>query len=127
MKKCDYCGKEISYMEQYCDENCHRNALKYYELHEKFSKLFSFINIVCIFGIPVGLFILSFAPDVGFSLLSFSVAIEGLIIVLLPFPVENMITSMKIKKAINVTRLIGAAFLILGIALIIIDFLYFLK
>ena len=127
MKKCDYCGKEISYMEQYCDESCHRKALKYYELHEKFSKLFSFINIVCIFGIPVGLFILSFAPDVGFSILAFSVAIEGLIILLLPFPVENMITSMKIKKAMNVTRIIGAAFMVLGIVLIIIDFLYFLK
>ncbi len=126
MKRCDYCGKEISYMEQYCDEHCHRNALKYYELHEKFAKIFSFVNIVCIFGIPIGLFILSFAGDIGFTLLSFSVAIEGLIIVLLPFPVENMISSMKIKKAVNVTRIIGAALLVTGIILIVIDFIYFL-
>ena len=31
MKKCDYCAKEISYFEQYCDENCQANANKYYE------------------------------------------------------------------------------------------------
>ena len=29
MKKCDYCAKEISYFEQYCDENCQANANKY--------------------------------------------------------------------------------------------------
>lgn len=124
MKKCDYCGKEISYMEQYCDENCHRNAIKYYELQEKFSKLFSIINIICIFGIPVGLFMFSFMPKAGFTLLSFSVLIEGLTIILLPFPVENMISSMKIKKAVNVTRIFGAALFIIGIVLVIINFIY---
>lgn len=126
MKKCDYCGKEISYMEQYCDENCQRNALKYYDLQEKYAKLFSFINIICVFGIPIGIFISTFAASIGFTLLSFSVAVEGLIIVILPFPVENMITSMKIKKAMNVTRLIGAGFLILGIILIILDFIFYI-
>lgn len=126
MKKCDYCGKEISYMEQYCDESCHRNALNYYEKQEKYSKLFSFINIVCIFGIPIGLFIFSFRSSIGFTILSFSLAIEGLTILLLPFPVENMITSMKIKKAINVTRIIGAAILLLGTVLVVLDFIYFI-
>lgn len=126
MKKCDYCGKEISYMEQYCDENCHRKALDFYQLQEKFSKLFSLVNIICVFGIPIGIFISTFAGAIGFTLLSFSVAVEGLIILILPFPVENMITSMKIKKAVNVTRLIGAGFLILGIVLIILDFIFYL-
>lgn len=127
MKKCDYCGKEISYMEQYCDESCQRNALKYYDLQGKFSKLFSFINIICIFGIPVGLFLFSFLPDVGFTLLAFSTAIEGLTVIFLPFPVENMISSLKIKKAMNVTRIIGAVILVIGIILIICDFVFILK
>lgn len=126
MKKCDYCGKEISYMEQYCTEECHKNALKYYELHEKFSKIFSFINIVCIFGIPIGLFLFSFANDIGFTVLAFSTAIEGLTILLLPFPVENMISSMKIKKAVNITRIFGAVIFALGIFLIIMDFIFFI-
>ncbi len=127
MKKCDYCGKEISYMEQYCDENCHRKALKYYDLQGKFSKLFSFINIICIFGIPIGLFLFSFASDIGWTLLSASLVLEGLIIVILPFPVENMVTSLKIKKAMNVTRIIGAVILLLGIIAFVADFMFFLK
>lgn len=127
MKKCDYCGKEISYMEQYCDENCTRQALKYYHLHEKFAKLFSFINIVCIFGIPIGLFMFSFARDIGFTILALSLLIEGLTVMILPFPVENMITSMKIKKAMKVTRIIGAVIFALGVAAFILDFLFFLK
>ncbi|MCH5303713.1 MAG: hypothetical protein J1E41_02520 [Ruminococcus sp.] len=127
MKKCDYCGKEISYMEQYCDEDCHRNALKYYELQEKYSKVFSIINIICVFAIPVGLFIFSFRSDIGFTMMSFALAILGLTIMLLPFPVENMISSMKIKKAMKVTRIIGAVLLLLGIILIAVDFIIFLK
>ena len=114
-------------MEQYCDENCHRKALKYYELQEKYAKLFSFVNIVCIFGIPIGLFIFSFASDVGGTIFSFSLIFEGLIIILFPFPVENMITSMKIKKAMNVTRIIGLILLILGITAFIANILFFAK
>lgn len=127
MKKCDYCGKEISYMEQYCDESCQKNALKYYEMQEKYTKIFSIINSVCVFAIPVGLFIFSFRNDVGFSLMSFALAILGITVMILPFPVENMISSMKIKKAIKITRIIGAVLLLLGIVLIVIDFLIFLN
>ena len=126
MKKCDYCGKEISYMEQYCDENCQRGALKYYELQEKFSKLFSFINIVCIFGIPIGLFTFSFAAGIGFTILSFSLLLEGITVFIFPFPVENMIHSMKIKKAMNVTRIIGAVIFILGVIAFILDLIFFI-
>ena len=47
LKKCDYCAKEISYFEQYCSEECHGNANKYYETTEKYGKLFSIINMIC--------------------------------------------------------------------------------
>ena len=50
MKKCDYCAKEISYFEQYCSEECHGNANKYYETTEKYGKLFSIINMICVFA-----------------------------------------------------------------------------
>ena len=99
MKKCDYCAKEISYYDQYCDENCEKKALDFYSLRDKYTKVFSILNIIGVFGIPVGLF--------------------------LPFPVENMISSMKIKKAVFVTRMIGAGLFALGVILFIIRIIFF--
>lgn len=31
MKKCEFCGKQISYFDQYCDDECHIKANKFYE------------------------------------------------------------------------------------------------
>ena len=126
MKKCEYCAKEITYFEQYCCDECQRKAIKFYDLREKYTKLFSFINCVCIFGIPVGIFLLSFTMTVGFTLMAFSTLILGITVLLLPFPVENMISSMKIKKAVNVTKLIGLIILIIGVVLVALDFIFFL-
>ena len=61
MKKCEFCGKQISYFDQYCDDECHIKANKFYEKGERFGKLFAVINMICVFGIPIGLFMLSFA------------------------------------------------------------------
>lgn len=121
MKKCDYCAKEISYFDQYCCDDCQRKAIEFYDLQEKFTKIFSVVNGICVFAIPVGLFILSFAFTVGFTMIALATLILGVTIMLLPFPVENMITSMKIKKAVRVTRIIGLALSIIGIALVIAD------
>ncbi len=49
MKKCEYCAKEISYHQQYCDDDCHRRANQYYENCDRFSKLFMGVNVVCAF------------------------------------------------------------------------------
>lgn len=65
MKKCDYCAKEISYFEQYCSEECHSNANKYYETTEKYGKLFSIINMICFFGITIGIFLFAFLRTAG--------------------------------------------------------------
>lgn len=55
MKKCEFCGKQISYFDQYCDDECHIKANKFYEKGERFGKLFAVINMICVFGIPIGL------------------------------------------------------------------------
>lgn len=125
MKKCDYCAKEISYYDQYCDEECERKALNFYSLREKYTKVFSIFNIIGVFGIPVGLFLSAIDAAIGFSITAFSLMLAGITIVLLPFPVENMISSMKIKKAVLVTRIIGAGFLTLGAALFIVRIIFF--
>lgn len=125
MKKCDYCAKEISYFDQYCDEECEKKALDFYSLRERYTKVFSVLNIIGVFGIPVGLFLSAIDALIGFSLTSFSFALVGLTIVFLPFPVENMISSMKIKKAVFATRLIGAGFILIGIVIFILRIILF--
>jgi len=119
MKKCDYCAKEISYHQQYCDEECEKKALDFYSLREKYTKTFSVLNIICLFGIPVGLFISAFRTALGISIVSYSFMLLGITIIILPFPVENMITSMKIKKAMSVTRIVGGVLLLIGIGSLI--------
>ena len=126
MKKCEYCAKEISYFDQYCSEECQRKAVRFYDLREKYTKIFSIINAVCVFAIPVGIFILSFSMDTGFTMISFATLILGITVTLLPFPVENMISSMKIKKAVNVTKIIGLILVLIGIILVVLDIIFFI-
>lgn len=125
MKKCDYCAKEISYYDQYCDEECEKKALDFYSLREKYTKVFSILNIIGVFGIPVGLFLSAIDAAIGFSLTAFSLMLVGTTVIFLPFPVENMISSMKIKKAVFVTRMIGVGFFILGAVLMIVRIILF--
>lgn len=119
LKKCDYCAKEITYFEQYCDEECHANANKYYERIEKFGTVFSAINTICVFGIPVGMFLFSFLDTIGMILSFSSCVILGIMLLLLPFPTENMISKHKIKKAVRITRYIGIAVIALGFAILL--------
>ena len=109
MKKCEFCGKQISYFDQYCDDECHIKANKFYEKGERFGKLFAVINMICVFGIPIGLFMLSFAREVGLTVALASCVILGIMLIILPFPTENMISKLKIRKAVKITRMIGGA------------------
>ena len=127
MKKCDYCAKEISYYDQYCDEECEKKALGFYSLRERFTKVFSVLNIIGVFGIPVGLFLSAIDATIGFSITAFSLIVVGVTVFLLPFPVENMISSLKIKKAVFITRMIGLGFIALGIILFIIRIIFLKK
>ncbi len=113
MKKCDYCAKEISYFEQYCDEDCHRRAIAYYDMCERFGKVFSIINGICVFGIPIGLFISTFyKPAIYLSVAS--CVILGIMLLLLPFPTEGMISKHKIMGAMKRTRIVGLMVIALG-------------
>ena len=44
MKKCEFCGKEISYFDMYCQDECQENANKFYDLRDKYGKLFAFLD-----------------------------------------------------------------------------------
>ena len=118
MKKCDYCAKEISYFDQYCSEDCQENTNRYYETLDKFGKLFSVVNVICIFGIPIGLFLFSFSKTVGAAIASICCMILGILLLLLPFPTESMIRKFKLKKARNLTRIVGLAVIAMGFVII---------
>lgn len=123
MKKCEFCGKQISYFDQYCDDECHMKANKFYEKSERFSKVFSIINGICVFGIPVGLFLISFSRSVGLTVALTSCIILGIMLIILPFPTENMISKFKIQKAVKITRIIGCAVIFLGLLIIPLSFI----
>lgn len=117
MKKCEYCGKEISYFEQYCDDDCHYQANKFYEMNEKYGKLFALINGVCVFGIPIGIFIFSFSGTIGITVAVASCFILGILMILLPFPTDGMISKHKIKEAVKRTRIFGLVIIGFGVVL----------
>ena len=125
MKKCEYCAKEISYHQQYCDDDCHRRANQYYENCDRFSKLFMGVNVVCVFGIPVGLFFAAFNPPVGVTVATLSCFVLGAMLILLPFPTEGMIKKHKLKKAIKISRIFGGA--VIGMGILIIGLLFVLE
>ena len=115
MKQCEYCGKEISYHEIYCAEDCQIKANRFYERCEKFSIPFTAVNTVCVFGIPIGLFLMSFLKVLGTVVASGSCIVLGLMLIIFPFPTEGMIKKFKIKKAIKIVRILGIAVIVLGL------------
>ena len=125
MKKCDYCAKEITYFEQYCSDECQRRANKYYETSEKYGKLFSVINVICVFGIPVGLFLFPFSKSVGTVLASVCCVVLGIMLLFLPFATEGMISKLKLQKSMKITRIIGASVIALGFLIIGFYFFFF--
>lgn len=117
MKKCEYCAKEISYFDQFCCEDCQESYNRYQETVERFGKLFSVVNVICIFGVPIGIFLFSFSKVVGASIASICCMILGILLILLPFPTDGMIKKFKLRKARNLTRLIGLAVIAFGFSI----------
>ena len=121
MKKCDYCGKQISYSEQYCSGECESNALKYYRLESKHKGIFGAINIICIVSIVFACFAgLIVSPKIGGAAVSACLAVLGITVIALPMATLNLIKKLKIKKAVLITRIFGAFLVALGILVLVI-------
>ena len=118
MKQCEYCGKAISYHEQYCSDECQIAANQYYSRTEKFSKPFMVVNTVCVFGIPVGIFLMSVQRLVGASVAAASCVLLGIMLLFFPCATDGMIRKVKITKATRVTRIIGICTIVLGFAIV---------
>lgn len=124
MKKCEYCGKEISYFDMYCSDECQRNANDYYERVNKFEKLFGIVNMICIFGIPVGIVVSAFNNLLGTAISAVCCFILGLLILIIPIPVDSMISKFKIQKSQKIIRICGIGIIVFGMLLIALNLLF---
>lgn len=124
MKKCEYCGKEISYHQQYCDEKCENNAISFYEKRDNFTKIFAVLNGIFVMCIGIGIFVFSFSHMTGSIMVTTALLVLGIVYLCLPFPAEIMIHKYKLKKAVFITRIIGLSVLLLGILALILSFIF---
>lgn len=124
MKKCDYCGKEITYFEQYCSDECHSKANKFYETEEKYTKLFSVLCAICVLGVGIGIFMFAFLKILGTVIVVSASFILAILLFFLPFPTENMISKFKIEKSVKYVRIISYIVFGFGIAFLIFSFIF---
>ena len=124
MKRCDYCGKEISYFDQYCNEECHAKANKFYEKRERFTNVFSILCAVSVMAVALGLIIFSFLHDFGTIMVVGSCTVLAVLLYLLPFPTDDMISKHKIQKAVKITRIVSYIVFGIGIVFLIFSFIF---
>lgn len=115
MKKCEYCGKEISYFEMYCQDECQENACKFYDLRDKFGKMFAFFDAIFVFMIPIGVFIGSLIGTMGDLMIIIGFIGLGIMLLLLPFATESMIRKHQIKKAKFMCRIFALVLIVIGL------------
>ena len=122
MKKCEYCGKEISYHEMYCGDECQNSANKFYDLRDKYQKPYAVINGIFVISIGICIFLYSFMRDVGAIGGASSLLILGIMYFFLPFPPDVMIHKYQLKKSIKITKILAAIIFSLGVLVLIFYF-----
>lgn len=115
MKKCEYCGKEISYFDMYCGDECQKKACKFYDLRDKYGKIFTFFDAIFVFMIPIGVFIGSVIGGFADAMIVIGFIGLGIMLNILPFPTESMIKKHKIHKSMNMCRIFGLILIVIGI------------
>ena len=119
MKRCDYCAKEISYHEMFCCEECEDSCYAFYDKREKFQKFFSVINGIFVLAIGVCIFLYAFLGNIAVIGIGASLTILGTMYMFLPYPPDVFIEKLKLKKSIQITRIIAGILLVLGVAALI--------
>ena len=115
MKKCEYCGKEISYHEIYCSDECQRMANRHYDRTSKFLRLFYSFSMVGLIGLTIGLFLMSFARFMGGGLAIGCCLLLAALLFVLPMPTQGMIRKRGIKKAEFISRMVGFGFIAIAL------------
>lgn len=115
LKKCEYCAKEITYHQMYCNDKCQTSANNYYDMRDKIQSIMSIINGVGVMSIGIGIFVFSFLRSVGAYMVAIPLVILGILYLLFPVPADVMIGKYKIEKSVKMTRIIAIALLVLGV------------
>ncbi|MCH5202226.1 MAG: hypothetical protein J1F17_03365 [Oscillospiraceae bacterium] len=115
MKKCEYCGKEISYYDMYCSDECQNKTNKFYDLRDNYGKLFTFLDTIFVFLIPIGVFLGTLVGGLGDGMIVTGFVGLGFMLLFLPFPTESMIKKHKIMKAKKMCRIFGLVLIAIGI------------
>ncbi len=125
MKRCDYCGKEVSLNDFYCSTECEKKAVKHYESVNQNSKKFSIINVLSFFGIAGSLIWTMFQANVGLYILSGVLLVVAGLFYKYPFPTGNMTEKYKIEKSINIIKKIAIGIFVLAIIVTIVNTIVF--
>ncbi|MDP4119946.1 MAG: hypothetical protein Q8876_02685 [Bacillota bacterium] len=115
MKQCEYCAKEISYHEQYCNEECKDNALDFFDKIESKNIIFSVFQIAGIILMIIGFITGVFQAFWGTLISGCAAILLGIVFYILPFGTLEMIKKFKIKKMIKITKLIALGFILFGL------------
>lgn len=115
MKQCEYCAKEISYHEMYCSDECQKNTNDFYDLRDKYSKVFSILNGIFVLSIGIGIFAYSFLPTFGAFLVAISLLVLAVLYFFCPFPPDVMIHKYKLKKSVKFCKIVSIVLLVLGV------------
>ncbi len=115
MKKCEYCSKEISYFDMYCSDECQESACKFYDLRDKFGKVFTFLDAIFVFMIPIGVFLGTMIGGFADAMIVIGFVGLGVMLNILPFPTESMIKKHQIKKSMKLCRIFGILLIAIGI------------
>ena len=103
----------------YCGDECQNSANKFYDLREKYQKIFAVLNGIFVIALGICLFLYSFARDIGALGGVAALLILGITYFFLPFPPDVMIQKYKLQKSIKITRIIAGVLFGLGILVLI--------
>lgn len=90
-------------------------AGKFYDLRDKYGKLFTVFNTIFVFMIPIGVFIGSVIGGFADALIVIGFVGLGIMLNLLPFPTESMIKKHKIQKSMKICRIFGLILVVIGL------------
>ncbi len=119
MKQCPYCGKEISYHEMFCSDECEQKNRQFYEMRDRYSKLFAVINGIFVMMIGISIFAYSFLPEYGAYGVAGSLMILSVMYFFLPFPPDVMIHRYKLEKSLKLCRIISLVLMGLGVIVLL--------
>ena len=124
MKKCEFCGKEISYFDQYCNETCEIDAKHFYSYRLKSSKVFSAVSILLMLGVAIGGFMFLFGISFATIIMFASIALLGALLIIFPFGTEGMLKKHGIKHGCLLIKKIGAVICVLGVIFTFVSVMY---